>query len=91
MKDRIELLERVERRRVVRGKYFVESARLACLNKGSMSRGIEIRRWWILRGLMEDFFFFFLARLSWNFSRFYDRVVARCARCFHVVLIFRFD
>lgn len=60
VKDRIELLERVERRRVVRGKYFVESARLACLNKGSMSRGIEIRRWWILRGLMEDFFFFFL-------------------------------
>lgn len=38
-----------------------------------------------------DFFFFFLARLWWNFSRFYDRVVARCARCFHVVLIFRFD
>lgn len=62
MKDRIELLERVERRRVVRGKYFVESARLACLNKGSMSRGIEIRRWWILRGLMEDFFFFFFCQ-----------------------------
>lgn len=37
------------------------------------------------------FLFFFLARLWWNFSRFYDRVVARCARCFHVVLIFRFD
>lgn len=55
--------------------------RLACLNKEgrtreAMSRGIEIRRWWILRdGGFLSFFFFATLSFSWNFSRSYDRIV----------------